>query len=136
MSRAKTTPSTIYAIQCEVNGKVYVGCTQDFQKRITTHFRELKKGIKDYRPFYSKERIKTNWQNDYDQYGRDAFKVFILEENVPPAKAYVREDYWLDYYDATNPEYGYNINHGAVTVKFTVEPGLPKCKHHRKEESA
>ena len=125
MSVPKKRPCTVYAFQCTENGKVYIGCTEDFESRVRTHIRELEKGLKK-RWLPGNKTIKTEWQNDYDRYGRDAFKIFVLEENVPPVKAYAREDYWLDYYDATNPEYGYNIRHGAVKIQFDVEPGIPK----------
>lgn len=125
MSITKKRPSLVYAIQCSENGKVYVGCTEDFQTRIAAHFAELRGG-KKVRLVAPGKREGTQWQKDFDSYGRDAFKVYILEDNIPPADAYNREDYWIEYYDATNPKYGYNFIKGGVRYPVAVEPGIPE----------
>ena len=124
-----TRPSTIYAFQCEKNDKVYVGCTQDFESRIRMHFTQLKRGEKTrcLKSGRYGRRGKSEWQNDYDKYGKDSFKVYILEDDVPPEKALERECYWISYYDSANPKYGYNIRTGRPSSEpFSVEIGIPK----------
>lgn len=66
----------------------------------------------------------TNWQKDYNDYGEDAFKIYVLEKNIPPEIAYDRECYWIDYYKAANPDYGYNQRGGKKT-SLKIQPGLP-----------
>ena len=131
MGARKTRPSVIYAIQCVETDKIYVGCTQDFDNRIRTHFKELEKGEKTRQDFYKRERVKSDWQNDFDKYGRDSFKVFILERNVKPEKAASLENYWIRYYDTKNPKYGYNI-YSSVAEKeeIQIESGIPKKKEY------
>lgn len=126
MSAPKKRPSVIYAIQCVETGKVYIGCTEDFETRIRTHFVELLKGEKTR--FVDREtgRVKSDWQKDFDRFGKDAFKVFILEKDVKPSNAYERETYWMEYYGARNSKFGYNTNSGQIQKpKIVVEPGMP-----------
>ena len=68
------TTSTVYALRCEKNGKVYIGCTKDVGTRLRHHLLDLKGGRK---------RLKNpEWQMDFDLYGADAFKAYILETDV------------------------------------------------------
>ena len=47
------------------------------------------------------------------KYGGDSFSVKILEDNIQDFKQLQeREAYWINYYDATNPEKGYNRSPG------------------------
>ena len=118
---------TVYAIQCTKNGKLYVGCSCSFDTRIKTHFAELADGRKDYCDGRN-SRVKSSWQIDYDNYGRDAFKVYILEDGVSYNDKSERENYWIEYYGSFKPEYGYNIKHRPVFVPVKVEPGMPERK--------
>jgi hypothetical protein len=111
------------------NKRVYIGLTQDFETRIATHFKELKADEKK-----TTKRIqgscgarRTAWQEDYNQYGADAFKVYKLEEDVPPETAYDREKHWIDYYNSSDPKYGYNMQCGCkASSKIVITPGIPE----------
>ena len=47
------------------------------------------------------------------KYGGDSFTVKILEDNITDFNLLQeRETYWINYYDATNPEKGYNRSPG------------------------
>jgi len=73
-----------------------------------------------------KKRPPSNWQQDYDKYGRDAFKIYVIEENVQPSDRKEREDYWIRKYKARDPEYGYNLRYEKYyPPKFAIEPGAP-----------
>lgn len=50
----------------------------------------------------------SNMQKDYDKYGEDSFKVYIIEENVPPERVKEREAYWIEKYRSDDVRYGYN----------------------------
>ena len=75
-----TSNKTVYAIQNKTTKRMYIGCTVDPQSRIRTHFVELEKGLKKSK---SKD---TQWQTDFNLYGKDDFDIFIVEENVPHCK--------------------------------------------------
>lgn len=46
------------------------------------------------------------------KYGADNFTVKILEDNIETNKLSERENYWINYYDATNNNKGYNRSNG------------------------
>lgn len=116
------TDSVIYALRCTVNGKVYIGRTQNLERRMREHFLELKKG-------YRERTGDGLLQKDFNQYGVDAFEVYVLEENVPPSKAQEREYAWMLEYRATDPKFGYNKigskqREGFVNLKKGLPPKI------------
>lgn len=60
----------IYQITNTVNGKFYIGSTKNISKRMSTHFRQLKKGT--HHSIYL--------QRSFDKYGIDAFEYCVIEE--------------------------------------------------------
>ena len=118
MALAITKPNTIYAIRCVATNKLYVGRTSNLDQRINAHLNELKKG-------YKGNMRNPSFQQDFDQYGQDAFKVYILERDVPPDMAEMREAYWIAEYRATNPMYGYNQRSGDPPPTFSFADGMP-----------
>lgn len=100
-----TKPNAIYVIRCTVNGKVYVGRTQNFEKRKIDHLKSLSGGRKT-----------QDFQQDYDKYGKDAFVFNIIEDDVSPERAKEAEAFWIREYRATDREYGYN-KHSEQTTK-------------------
>lgn len=122
--KAKNLPHTIYAIQCTQNNKVYIGSTTSLNSRISSHFNDLRKGIKTYSVSW-KNRQPSQWQIDFNEFGEDSFKVFAIEENVLGEKSKDREDYYIEYYNACDPEHGYNIR-PARAAKHEVIKGMPK----------
>lgn len=116
MGKKRTRPCTVYAIQCTKNQKIYVGCTENFKQRIRRHFYDLGRD----------EKRATAWQEDYRRYGMDAFHVFVLEADIDPEKASQVEHYWINFYDSTDPRFGYNIYGRALIPGCKIHPGLPK----------
>ena len=102
-----THPSTIYAICCKVNHRVYIGRTYRLKKRIHEHFTELRKGQKTAF-VYEGPRTLSLFQRDYNKYGEESFEVYILEQDVPPDKCKEREAFWIHEYHSTDPKHGYN----------------------------
>ena len=130
MGKLPDKPAVVYAIRCSKTGRVYIGSTTNLQYRIDTHFRELKKRDKRAILYGEDGRgigVTPNgsiWQKDYDDYGRDAFDVYILEENVQKKDRPDRENFWMEKYKALDPRYGYNL-HWEKPPKHKVTPGLP-----------
>lgn len=86
--------SCIYLWTNLINNKKYVGQTQDLGERFV--------------------RYNQNDFNDYmkkavNKYGIDNFEITILEKDVPKEKLNEREQYWMDYFQAYDSDYGYNI---------------------------
>ena len=119
-----TLPSTIYAIRCEQNGKVYIGRTQDIERRLREHITELRNGNK--RIYNGRGYGPSDFQKDFNKYGESAFEIYILEEAVPPEVVREREAYWIAEYNATDREYGYNKNSEQPVKGFEkVKKGPP-----------
>lgn len=97
----------IYKITNIINGKVYIGQTiQSFNRRIKSHRSHLK----------CHKHHNELLQRAYDKYGWDAFEFEIIErcdfDNLDE-----RERFWIDKYNATNHELGYNFESGGNALK-------------------
>lgn len=99
-------PSTIYAIRCKENGKVYIGRTQNLERRMKEHLSEFRKKQKDLKTMRS--RPDRGFQSDFERYGENAFELYVLEDGVSPKEAVEREYFWIESYRSTEPEHGYN----------------------------
>lgn len=89
--------SGIYLIRNKVNNKVYIGLSKHVARRKNKHFSLLRRG----------EHHSPILQNAYNKYGEESFSFELLEK-VPNEKLCEREIYWVSFYDALNPEKGYN----------------------------
>ena len=96
----------IYKITNKINRKVYIGQTvRDFNKRYggslnNTHNEHLR--------------------NSINKYGIENFEI-IEEFDVAYSKEDLnkREKYWINYYNTTNPKYGYNMTDGGNSCTRT-----------------
>lgn len=108
--------SSIYAIRCKTNGKVYIGRSQNPSERMKQHLQCLKIG----------ENCGTaSFKEDFDKYGASDFEGYILESNVAPTRFREREAFWIGEYRATNPAYGYNKDTMEVGLVMKIHKGLP-----------
>ena len=94
----------IYLITNRINGKVYVGKTEEsIQKRFQEHCADSKKERCKNRPLY----------RAMNKYGCENFTVSLLEETDQPE---IREEFWIEqkksYYD------GYNATRGGDGKKY------------------
>ena len=68
-----------------------------------------------------------------NKYGKENFKVELLELITDPAIMDSREIYWISYYQATNKEIGYNISTGGNVNRTMLGEHNPMYhKHHSK----
>lgn len=92
----------IYKIENKANGKVYIGQSIDIDTRWYNHIRELN----------GNRHCNPHFQRAWNKYGKDNFEFMVIEEctvqNIDE-----RETYWIDYYKAIVPKYGYNITAGG-----------------------
>lgn len=88
----------VYLIHNKFNNKNYVGSTSNLDTRIKTHKHHLAKGC----------HINRKLQNDYDQYGPDAFEFKILEMDIAKDMLTAYEKYYIYAYDAIVKYKGYN----------------------------
>lgn len=95
----------IYLIKNTANGKKYVGQTIQLpEKRLLQHFNSA---YDDNRKTY-----RTCLSRAIRKYGKDCFVMGILADNVPDDKLDVVEAHYIDMYETTNPNIGYNMSEG------------------------
>lgn len=106
--------SGIYAIQNLINNKIYVGSAIRLSYRWKNHKIELR----------LKRHINIYLQSAWDKYWEHQFEFKVLEYIEDISKLIEREQYWIDYYNSANREFGYNISPTAgscLGVKHTEE---------------
>jgi len=88
-----------------INGKVYIGQTrQEPEKR-------WKNGLSSY-------RHNAHFLAAIKKYGWENFSHEILKEKLTYKEMKYWEDFYVEYYDARNPEKGYNIIAGGLDSPF------------------
>lgn len=109
--------SYIYQVLNTVNGKVYIGRTNDLSRRWREHLAEAKKSSK---PFYKA----------ITKYGEASFDFRIIQEVSSDIGAADCEMYWIQYYRSNmiryGTEYGYNLSDGGEGCGTG-----PKSQSHR-----
>ena len=110
----------IYSIQNTINSKRYIGKSES---DISRRWEEHRTGVRSNR----------HLQNSINKYGLDNFKFKILEE-CEPKDCWLRERYWIKFYNSNNSELGYNKTNGGETkfgFKMSQE-GIDRSKRVRK----
>lgn len=129
--------SGVYRITNTVNGKVYIGSSEDAGHRFVAHRYLLRNGKHHARGL----------QRAYDKHGEAAFAFDMIEEVAVPMLL-VREQHWMDHHRSTNSRRGYNICPAAGNRKGSTQPasvaetmrafhtGKPKSQDHRSKIAA
>lgn len=113
---------TIYAIQCTVNQKLYIGATrQELKSRIMVHLSKLRKDK------HSNKLL----QDDFKKYGEDKFCFYELETDIPYANK-DKERFYMDKYKTYIEDRGYNKddNYFRKSKEIKIIKGLPKVKNN------
>lgn len=88
----------IYRIVCSKNGKMYIGSAICIKKRLCKHKWCLKNNI----------HTNKHLQNAFNIYGSDSFIYEIIE--ICSEKILLeREQYWIDKFNASNRDFGFNV---------------------------
>jgi group I intron endonuclease len=83
----------VYKTTNLINGKIYIGAHKSKRKFYLGSGKILKEAIK--------------------KYGKENFKMEILEKFDSESEMFEREKYWINEYDSRNPKIGYNILKGG-----------------------
>ena len=100
----------IYKITNNINNKVYIGCSNNIERRWREHKTHGRTGqyANNHHVLYSA----------MTKYGIDNFSLEILEE-CSQQEIYDKEKYWIDYYNSYNN--GYNMTFGGEGHKEFVK---------------
>ena len=125
-SDAQNSNCGIYKITNLKNNKVYIGQSTDIKSRWRNHKLELKNNT----------HRNSHLQNAFNKYGEDAFEFRILEETFEEDLDDA-EEYWIDYFDSTNPKKGYNLREGANSYKHRreIQEQVNLVRELRREEA-
>ncbi len=104
---------TVYCHRNKINGKVYIGLTS---KKVETRWRNGR-GYESSPHFWSA----------IQQYGWDSFEHIILAENLTSQEASEQEKYYIELYNSTDPNYGYNLREGGLNNFKPCEKTLKKA---------
>lgn len=96
----------IYLIKSKINSRIYIGKTNNFNRRIYEHINLLKKGT----------HYNLSLQRHFNKYGNffdDVFETLIVENNAQEKYVYEREIYYINKYKSHNKKYGFNLTEGG-----------------------
>lgn len=97
--------SGIYGIQNRINGKIYIGKSNNIYYRLKAHTTHLNRRHKDENPHLI---------NAWHKYGEENFEYFVLEYCDKEDLDW-KELYWMDKFDVLDNSKGYNIRYDSLT---------------------
>lgn len=100
----------IYSIANKINGKRYIGQSNDIEYRWKNHVIDLNNNK------HHSQHLQCSW----NKYGQDAFDFSVLEE-CDCEELTAKEQYWMDYFCTTNGKRGYNMRSAGSGGKFREE---------------
>jgi group I intron endonuclease len=102
----------IYKITNVINGKVYVGQTNErrVQRRWKRHISALKNDA------HHNQHLQSSW----NKYGEQSFKFEVIEPFDSELNFDIDnlERYWIKHFDSMNPDKGYNLESGGNLQKI------------------
>lgn len=108
-----------------MNNKVYIGQSIDIKTRWYNHKNELN----------GKRHCNTYLQNSWNLHGEDNF-IFEVIEECKKEDLSQREIYWINFYNSTDKNYGYNLTtggEGGTGHILTDEQKYNLYLHHKDE---
>ena len=108
----------IYKHTNKINGKVYIGQTCQKPEYRWNHG----KGYKECPHFYD-AILKYGWEN---------FEHEIIETGLTNEEANERETYWINFFNSTNEDFGYNLSLGGLNREFSEETKQKLSNHAKK----
>lgn len=114
----------IYKIENLVNGKVYIGQTvKTFKRRIGQHLSGLRLS----------KHTNDHLQKAFNKYGESSFSFELIVETKHIHNLDDLERFWIDFYNSTDHQFGYNNESGGNVNKTFVSPfkGIPMSEKRK-----
>lgn len=103
----------IYKLTDCINGKIYIGQSRDFHKRMISHKRSPK----------NKSHIGKSIYNAITEHGFDNFTKEIIDTCYSQKELDEKEMYYISLYKSYFPEFGYNSFHKDDDGRLTINEG-------------
>lgn len=110
----------VYIFQNKINNKVYIGKTNNVERRTIEHLSK------------SRSDVNQHFYNAIRKYGIENFTTKILYECEIEAEAYQWEGYFISFYQANNKEFGYNSTSGGEGLQNASEETKKKMSEAAK----
>lgn len=102
---------SIYKIECLCTNKVYIGQTIQHPP--------IRRWVDHYKQIYD-ETNNLYLYRAFRRWGISNFIFQILEENIEIKELSKKEQSWISKYNASDPQYGYNLTSGGVMTSKSV----------------
>jgi len=93
----------IYKITTKHNNKIYIGSSDNINKRIAAHLSRLRRNA----------HHSAYLQAVYNKYGKENLEISIIEILIDNKDKIKKEQYWLDLYQSYDRKFGYNMSKNA-----------------------
>ncbi|WP_164972248.1 GIY-YIG nuclease family protein [Staphylococcus saprophyticus] len=118
----------VYKITNEINGKIYIGMTNNIKRRWRYE------GI-EYRPPLKSDRRRPFW-NAIQKYGWDNFTKEVIISDLTKEEAFDKEKQMIKRFKATDRSIGYNLSQGGNGgIIYLTHPRGMLGKHHTIENN-
>lgn len=101
----------IYMIKNKINNKMYIGKSKNIEYRFYNGHRKF---------LIKNNHANKHLQRSWNKYGEENFEFSIIEKCKEDCLN-EREIYWINYYNSSNMEYGYNKTLGGDGGTFNEE---------------
>lgn len=98
----------IYRVSNTINGKVYIGITNEFKRRLKEH------------KYHSKSGSGLLYRS-IRKYGIENFKFEVIEICKDLNETRLREIFWINEYKSFDRGFGYNLTTGGEDISFREE---------------
>lgn len=119
---------TIYAILNLVNGKIYIGKTKSLYHRCYQYLYSIKHRKTDH--------VNSYLLNSFIKHGVEKFKMFAIETCCDEKVLAERELFWMDFYNSTDRNFGYNLRQDSSSGMVTHPETGKKISARLKKEWA